>query len=414
MAPPSKSKLSERHSRSKKGVGNSPPQPHQAHRSNGGTSKPQSHGLPFEIQQIILNTFTVAFPITQDPDNLKQVIQNVKGHLFNRDFSSAFGQPSYLQAYALRWSAARALGYLQIFTDPTRQRILLPFPEPGLSGDDPMPAQLPTPQDLDSIPGTQEYDILSGTKVVCIGGGAGAEVVALAAAYRLAGSSSPLQIVAVDSADWSDPVTSLSSALSTAPPLPVPASESFKARPENQAMLPESLSSKVSVNFLHQDVLSWPHNSLEKTFKDISLCTVMFTLNELFSASLPKTTAFLLHLTDSMRSGSYLLVVDSPGSYSEITLGQDKQAKAKVQDGEGGEKKSLSTAKRYPMKWLLDHTLLEIAGQVNTEGEAGSKWTKIESEDSLWFRIDQKDKERLKYPIELENMRYQLHLYRRE
>ena len=79
-------------------------------------------------------------------------------------------------------------------------------------------------------------------------------------------------------------------------------------------------------------------------------------------------------------------MVDSPGSYSETAVG--------------------AQAKRYPMHWLLDKILLDTE-----EGEPvveGRRWEKRESQTSVWFRLDAA----LKYPIPLEDMRYQLHLYR--
>lgn len=398
MAPPTKKKSKEKPTRSKKG-GNATPHEQQG-LNPSGAAVPQPYSLPIELQQVILNTFNIAFPMTQDSENLKQVIQEVKGHLFNRNFSSAFSEPSYLQAYALRWSAARALGYSQILTDPKRRGLMMWCSHGShLTEDDPTGVQTVDPNGPRLGSEVHTPHSLPQTKVVCIGGGAGAEVIALAAAHRILESASTLQITAVDSADWSEPISKLSSALSTIPPLPSHASESYKARPENRPMLQDP--SKVGVTFLHQDVLSWPLESLQETIQNTSLCTVMFTLNELFSSSLPKTTAFLLHLTDSMSQGSHLLVVDSPGSYSEISLGKHKDV-AKDDD------KTPIATKNYPMKWLLDHTLLEVAGQ----GEA--KWVKVESEDSLWFRIEQRDRERLRYAVELENMRYQLHLYCRQ
>jgi len=71
-------------------------------------------------------------------------------------------------------------------------------------------------------------------------------------------------------------------------------------------------------------------------------------------------------------------------SYSEVQLGQGADSKTK----------------QYPMKWLLDHTLQQVAQ---------SKWKKHVADDSRWFRLDPS----LKYPIDLENMRYQIHLYQR-
>lgn len=114
--------------------------------------------------------------------------------------------------------------------------------------------------------------------------------------------------------------------------------------------------------------------------------TLMFTLNELYTnGGIGKTTKFLKLLSEMLPDRSLLLVVDSPGSYSEAAVGKEK--------------------KRYPMQWLLDHTLMDV--------RAASKdyeWEKLESHDSIWFRLP----EELSYPIQLENMRYQMHLYQRK
>ncbi len=178
------------------------------------------------------------------------------------------------------------------------------------------------------------------------------------------------------------------------------------------------------------------------------LVTLLFTLNELYTAAgVGPTTAFLRRLSAAACPGTLLLVVDSPGSYSEAAVGRG--------GGAGGEKR------RYPMQWLLDHTLLRQdppglgrgrgreengarrreKGTVQEEGkeeeeeeqkdpppvrsnngdddgdhddtEAGEgapvmAWEKLESADSVWFRLA----DGLRYPIQLENMRYQMHLYR--
>ncbi|PWY94786.1 hypothetical protein BO94DRAFT_531720 [Aspergillus sclerotioniger CBS 115572] len=105
-----------------------------------------------------------------------------------------------------------------------------------------------------------------------------------------------------------------------------------------------------------------------------------------------KATGFLLRLTDMLRPGTVLLVVDSPGSYSTLKLGKS---------GEGEEVRE----RQYPMKFLLDHTLLSVA-----EG----KWERVLSQDSRWWR---RDAARLRYEVGegagLEDMRYQVHVYRR-
>jgi 25S rRNA (uracil2843-N3)-methyltransferase len=130
------------------------------------------------------------------------------------------------------------------------------------------------------------------------------------------------------------------------------------------------------------DVLDWDEQTATSKAGHVDLTTIMFTLNELYSTSVPKTQRFLNNLTKSMKLGSLLLVVDSPGSYSTVSIN-------------GAEKK-------YPMQWLLDHTLL------GSDPEQ-ALWEKTLTDESKWFRVP----EGLQYPIELENMRYQIHLFRR-
>lgn len=109
-----------------------------------------------------------------------------------------------------------------------------------------------------------------------------------------------------------------------------------------------------------------------------TLVTLFFTLNELFTAGgLGAAATFLLRLTNAAPAGTVLLVVDSPGSYAETAVG--------------------AQAKRYPMKWLLDRFLTQDEGA----------WKKVHEDDSAWFRLTSA----LTYPIRLEDMRYQTHLY---
>ncbi|PHH85155.1 hypothetical protein CDD83_824 [Cordyceps sp. RAO-2017] len=139
----------------------------------------------------------------------------------------------------------------------------------------------------------------------------------------------------------------------------------------------------MAVAFRQADALALTEGELARLAgPDPLLVTLLFTLNELYTDAGPaRTTAFLRALARALPSGSLLLVVDSPGSYSEAAVGRDK--------------------KRYPMHWLLGHTLLDARAP-------GYAWERLESHDSLWFRLP----EGLSYPIQLENMRYQMHLYR--
>ncbi|KAB8237382.1 25S rRNA (uracil2843-N3)-methyltransferase [Aspergillus alliaceus] len=395
--------------------------------------------IPVTLQQLLLNVFRAALlddtyvgprsanNATTDPNesvtspeprelDIKTLIQTLKSHLYNRDFDSAFTDASeeLLRAYALRWSAARALGYAGVFKSVLK----------GLLKQD----------GLISSTGSNY--------VVCIGGGAGAEIIALAAAWRdlidetdrgemlsagVAGvsldesggqvstdtASKParhpaLSVTAVDIADWSGVVDRLthtirSPAVPGSKSHPAPLLRLEKGRDEREG----EDDAGFAVRFSRSDVLSMSEDDLRdllhlETPGKVSsnstvMVTLMFTLNELFSTSMAKTTAFLLRTTDLLQPGTVLLVVDSPGSYSTLKLG-----KGKAQEGAGS---STIQERQYPMKFLLDHTLLSVA-----EG----KWERIYSQDSRWWR---RDASRVGYDVGegsgLEDMRYQVHIYRR-
>lgn len=323
-----------------------------------------------------------------------------------------------MRAYALRWSAARALGYAGLF-----RAVLRWMRKDGI---DFMPGK-GEKSDVD-IPEGNQAQKGSRTRVVCIGGGAGAEIVALAAAWRSleqpaleedglaslsleekeaegdseaeaktkakveSGSSSTgLSVAAVDIADWSSVVQRLEKTIASAA---VPALRSSEYQPP---LIPsdEEGNGKFAVSFQRSDVLGVSEDDLKGVLLDTNssslLVTLMFTLNELFSTSMAKATGFLLRMTEILPSNAVLLVVDSPGSYSTLKMGKDK-------DGAPVER-------NYPMKFLLDHTLLSVA-----EG----KWERVYTQDSRWWR---RDAERLRYQVGegagLEDMRFQLHLYRR-
>ena len=401
--------------------------------------------IPISLQQLLLDTFKTALlaappsrnssptasqdsnepsQLQEDPNPLdtKTLIQTIKSHLYQRDFDAAFTDAGedLLRAYALRWSAARALGYAGLF-----KGVLSWIRDTKPSND---------------TESTRRPDGAHSTRAVCIGGGAGAEIVALAAAWRdlasstgvdvlgprvgrvsldksetgdatmvpaqedeaqtqiHAGAGSPrapgLSVAAVDIADWSSVVDRLSRSISSAD---VPAASSSRYRPP---LVSRKTEGGVSVSFRRADILALSESELkdvilgqpgEASATENLLVTLMFTLNELFTTSMAKTTGFLLCLTDVLPSGAVLLVVDSPGSYSTLKLGKGK-------DGAAQERK-------YPMKFLLDHTLLSVA-----EG----KWERVYTQDSRWWR---REAARLRYDVGegagLEDMRFQVHVYRR-
>ncbi|EME50200.1 hypothetical protein DOTSEDRAFT_77267 [Dothistroma septosporum NZE10] len=318
----------------------------------------QESSIPLELQQKCLDIFHNALkPSNQDVT----ILQEVKGHLYNRDFAAAFGQEDFLRVYASRWSPSRALGYVQTLTDIQDELF-----------------------DLSNSVDNEAAGLA--LNVVCIGGGAGAEVVALAGwiGVNTTGFGRLMKIDAtlLDIAAWESVSNDLHRAIDT--PAELSKYASAAAREANTAWLQSEI---YKSSFRQLDALDLSEEQTRGIFAAADLVTLMFTLNELYSSSMAKTQQLLSKLTFVLRPGAHLLVVDSPGSYSTVSI-------------DGAERK-------YPMQWLLDYTL--IGSSKGHEAANQPKWQKLVSDDSRWFRIP----EGLKYPIELENMRYQIHLYKR-
>ncbi|OAX81983.1 hypothetical protein ACJ72_03674 [Emergomyces africanus] len=432
----------------------------------------ESKLLPIPLQQLLLNVFqsgllsdrgTKPKPLSRP---LSELVQILKTHLYHRDFLSAFADANeeLLKAYALRWSAGRALA-MPHHSTVTRKGTV-------------------------------------GMHILCIGGGAGAEIVGLAAAWRWLNDGSPksrdgmpcgiacgipsinndlkdlslesemepasspdivepdddrvggtdanlgghdlftdLSITCVDIADWSLLVNSLSKAIASET---IPSSKACPAPLVSCRSTESQADGQFRVIFKKADVLSLSDQEFRSLIipsrNDVNgdidsdqlalkrnesvLVTLMFTLNELFSTSIPKTTAFLLQLTDMLHQGTILLIVDSPGSYSTVSLNTASMHSTKSQstpniscsstkdsaacpDVNASNSKSDDTKphRNYPMRFLLDHVLLSVAN---------GKWESVVSDDSRWFR---RDTSKLKYQvgdgIGLEDMRFQIHVYRR-
>lgn len=351
----------------------------------------QDNAIPTSVQQSLLNVFRHACN-KDSPAEIEDILQEVKGHLFNRDFATAFGKDEYLQAYAARWSPSRALGYAQIFSDlsPEIAELL------GQKSSDIEEISKDTPELSEQLESKLSLDSTSDSSkplnILCLGGGAGAEVVGLAGWYRHLRDEtednpqpniSKLDIFGVDVANWDKVMQDLRQGVITPPFLSKYASAAAKAA--NKAVLPAEV---FNVRFKQQDLLDIDAAGVNDMLSNSDIVTIMFTLNELYSTSVAKTQRLLYALTASMRPGSLLLVVDSPGSYSTVTLNGASQ--------------------KYPMQWLLDHTL--IMPKKDAAKGTPAQWKKLVSDESRWFRLPDED---LRYPIDLENMRYQIHLYQR-
>ncbi len=349
--------------------------------------------VPIELQQLLLDIFKNTFA-PHFHSGFPATVQEIKRHLFHRDFKNAFGRESFLEAYAMRWCPSRTLAYTHIFSQLlSKYHLQIGDPEQD-SGDLPRAAS--------------QLQFVSTKRVVCIGGGAGAELVALGAYLQLIGrpcanitdpedkakgSALCFAINSIDIADWSMVLKELHSCMTTPPP--ISEYSSSEAKVANAALIDPGT---CTLSFMQEDVLKMKNEELATGFTDAVLVTLMFTLNELYSTSISSTTSLLLSLTMLLAPGAMLLVVDSPGSYSTVNVGETSSS------DDGG------TRKRYPMQWLLDHTLLESAAIGSSKNASAERqWEKLESKESEWFRLSNE----LRYPVTLEDMRYQLHLYRR-
>ncbi|OCL10768.1 hypothetical protein AOQ84DRAFT_353366 [Glonium stellatum] len=222
--------------------------------------------IPLELHQSLLNIFKTSFTERLN-SNFTILLQEIKQHLYNRDFLKAFGQHDYLETYAARWSPSRALGYLEIFNHVS-DYIFMTEKQPS------------------------EKDSLH--RIVCLGGGAGAEIVALAGFLNLfhrevdeGGESLQLkanskitkhserrfEVVAVDIADWIPVVESLQTSITTAPPLSKYAPAAVK-----DANAPLAMPNSFHVTFRQHDILSVDFSELSSLLRDANLVTLMFTL----------------------------------------------------------------------------------------------------------------------------------------
>lgn len=278
----------------------------------------------------ILQLFTACFKSILESPNLQQHIQVVKERLYHRDYLAAFDSDDKRFAYASRWSPARSLAYASLFSSMALVREL--FEDPNRS-----------------------------TKAVCVGGGALSELLALAALFARfkehnSTSLSNLEVTLVDIADWSTVISNLEAHIKS-----------------NWVYIPECFRTV----FLHKDVLG-----LTIDYSDKDLITLLFTTNELFCEKRAETVKFLQTLNASCKAGTLLLIAESAGSYSHITVG----------------------SKRFPVQFLIDTILV---GKPNSDNGA---WEIVQLSESCWYRVNQRE---VNYDMKLENMRFFYRLYRK-
>ena len=385
-----------------------PPRPSQPSSSIPTAENIQQNHLPIELQQLLLSIFRSTFPTCQDYEGLKPTLQQIKNAVSERDFERAFGRLDWLEAYAVRWSPSRALCYATVLAEICRD-----FKEEWwvnrLLGDDSIGIRESS---------NHPESTLHPLKAVCYGGGA-AEIMAFGAILRhilpfsaakptiadipskavsesmssvlLSETSLPASIFdlhLVDAANWNPIIASLQTGLTTPPLLSKYASVSAKAN-NASFLLPDVL----KPHFHQSNIIEASQGELESMIgAEPVLLTLFFTLGDLCATSVAKSTAFLLKLTLVAPKDTLLLIIDSPESSSVVTVEKDE---------EGNERK------RYPMHYLLDMVLME--NHLPRAVDDKPVWEKLIGDQSRYFRLE----EGLKFPMSLENMRFQVYLFKK-
>ncbi|GKU05965.1 hypothetical protein FLAG1_01125 [Fusarium langsethiae] len=340
----------------------------------------QIQSLSIKHQQLILDTVRTAFPAVDEFSALRPVLHAVREALEQKDYCKAFGTEEFLEAYTIRWSPSRALTTANVLAWMCSEMGEAAWVKQFLHDDGQKPS-----------------------KIVCIGRG-GSDLLACAALLKhshqskldeISHEDSPLvDLNLIDRHDWSGVVTKLQHTLTHAPPLSKYATA--KAHASNVPAIPSQVLN-LAVNRL--DILESGSTDLAAMIgPNPALITLFFTLHELYSISIPKTTAFLLRLTSEAPKGSLLLIVDSPGADVALPDSSNK-----------------GQEKRYPIEWLLYQALLppKRRPSVSTDSEE-------EEEKTAWAKLIDGGHEKeyklpagLRFPGSLENIRLQAHLLER-
>ncbi|KAI9148818.1 25S rRNA (uridine(2843)-N(3))-methyltransferase [Paramyrothecium foliicola] len=356
--------------------------------------------VPQETQQALLDIFRDTFPESNDFDALKPALREIREAIDQQDLEKAFGTEDFLEKYTVRWSPSKALACSNIIAWLCREW-----------------------EDQEWVRRFHDNDQQGPANVITFGRGA-AEHMALVALLKhthpsTAGHQSQdlsketpeisenlesltiqepqpatqktwLHVSQVDTANWSNVLTKLSHIYTT--PRPLSQYASAKARASNNSFLSHEA---LAWNFTQRGVFDYGVEDVRSLIgPNPTLITLFFTLNELYSLSIPKTSAFLMKLTAAAPKGSLLLVVDSPGAFAEST----------IQNGEATEERE------YPMHWLMHQALLPKKTQkVAKAEEEHAAWGKLAEEDNYSFQLSKG----LRFPVSLENIKFQLHLLER-
>ncbi|GMF06159.1 unnamed protein product [[Candida] boidinii] len=286
----------------------------------------------------------------------------ITSDLFNREYLKAWDSDAKREAYAIRWSSSRALAYGCLFAEQRYIRnCLFEKEEDDKEEEDDGEGNVTINQHIKHI--------------LCIGAGAGGEVIGLSSMIskflqkqeinELRANERIFKVHAVDIANWGNIINDIDTYVNE---------NWIKPNNINTAV------NKVELKFDNKDVLKMSHEELN--LKNLNLITSMFTTNELISESKLETIKFLKTLSTYCSKNCLFLIVESAGSYSNVSIG----------------------SKQFPVFFLIDMILCGKRGDENS-----GAWEIVDENDSIWYRVN-KD---IDYILKLENMRFFYRLYRK-
>ncbi|KAJ9127186.1 hypothetical protein QFC24_001423 [Naganishia onofrii] len=392
-----------------------PPSKNPSHGPNSHAHLPMHKQpcLPNEVA--ILDVLNASLAQALADPNLAVKIQQIKALLYEKRFLEVFETESWLDIYAARWVPSRALAFREIFDSI------------GLLERSEEVAEFTKGKGKENAESKVESAIAglslsaglprSAQKVICIGGGAGSELVALCAvvSQQLGSTIDRQEDLHSDSetedADKEEPETTPATPTSSSviPPLDIhlldigPYGELINSFQETCLSVLPGLSNHATNAIFHQIDILAPEctplfeNLLTRSTSQPPIITLLFTMTELFIQSRPRTIAFLRMLSRYAPRGTLFLVVDSANEEaSAVTVGKEGRS--------------------WSLGMVMDGILctpppVATTGSGEPAPKAKALWRKMESEDSKWYRLREGLQEH--YPIKMENTRYWLRLYRR-
>ncbi|GAA6062840.1 hypothetical protein JCM10212_001846 [Sporobolomyces blumeae] len=360
-------------------------------------------------------------------------LQHVKSLLYNKDYLAAFGTDSeqgerWREVYFARWTPARAVLYERAFRELGIARILGWGDEHegrdgGREVSEARRERGRARAKREDDDGTREGESVE-HRVIMVGAGAGAEIVALGCVLDAAtsrrgprgsderrGQLRPrVRVQAIDQGNWANLVRRMDDSMKT----------EWSALRTGE----DTVGGGLEIDFVRGDVLSTfaappsttttttatssdgappltpsldtPNFDFDLTCRSLKLVTICFTITELLLQSRVSTLRFLSTLTSSAPRGLHLLIVEG-ASLAVIPIG--------------------TSGRTYPLGQLLDHALL------GGGGERDGQWDVVESHEGKWYRmpdgaeavynddVDEGAKKGTR--VKLENSRVVLRLYRK-